>query len=258
MNNRIKRAFDQIRAEETLKNSTKDYLRQEMQHCSKHTAFSYRYVLCAAACFFFVLLGLGGCYMYFTPVSVISIDINPSVEWGINRFDKIVSVKNYNEDGKELSDSLNVAYKDYSEALSLLVENPVVENYLSRDEYLSVTIVGKNSSRKNEMLETVRSCISEIKNAHCSSADYSQLEAAHETGLSCGKYKAYLILKSLDPNITPQDIQQMTMKEIKNRIDTLSGENSGETAPSVFPETSSHGQWHGFGKNSTGKQGCEN
>lgn len=229
MNEKFKETFDQIHAEEKLKTATKEYVFRNIQQRPKRTIKPYKYLLPAAACFIFMLLGLGGYRLYFTPVSVISIDINPSVEWNINRFDKVISVKNYNEDGERLSAALDVTYKNYAEALDILVNSTVLKEYLDQDEYLTLTIAGEDASADEQILQTARSCTSGMQNAYCVSADYSELEAAHEAGLSCGKYNAYLTLRSLDPTITPADMQQMSMREIRELIDALSEDNSVET-----------------------------
>lgn len=253
MNDKIKRAFDQIQAEETLKRTTKDYLRQRIRQTQTHRSGFRRYLLPAMACFLFVLLGVGGYRLYFTPISVISIDINPSVEWNINRFDKIISVKNYNEDGEKLSETLDVTNKNYQEALNMLVSNSAVKEYLAQDEYLSITVVVEDEAQNDQMLQAVRSCTSGIRNAHCSSADYSELEAAHETGLSCGKYHAYLLLQSLDPSITPDQIRQMTMRQIRELIGTLTEDGSRESDSNNAPETGYQTEEHGWGNGSSSK-----
>ena len=59
-----------------------------------------------------------------------------------------------------------------------------------------------------------------------------EVEKAHESGLSYGKYKAFLELQKLDPTITVEEIQSMTMREIRERISQLSGnvDDNGENS----------------------------
>ena len=64
---------------------------------------------------------------------------------------------------------------------------------------------------------------------HCYHADEEEITAAHEEGLSCGKYRAYLELKKLDPDVTVDEVRGMTMREIRERIETLS---PGQADPS--------------------------
>ena len=67
------------------------------------------------------------------------------------------------------------------------------------------------------------------------------MEEAHEAGLSYGKYKACLELQGIEPAIRPDEIQGMTMREIRDLIDTLSGNSSVETGGS---ESSAHEMDH--------------
>lgn len=247
MNEKIKKAFDQIQAEEGLKGTTKEYLSQKIRQRSSGRSRAIRRILPVMACFLMGLLGVGGYHMYFTPVSVISIDINPSIEWSLNQFDRIIAVENYNEDGEKLSDTLDVNNKSYSEALELLMENSLVEEYLNQDEYLTITVVGEDKDKSEQMLETTRACTSGIQNVYCAEADYSELQAAHETGLSCGKYRFYLVLQSLDPSITTEEIQQMTMREIRDRINTLSDKEGLEESGTHVPSQGNQGQGAGNG-----------
>ena len=83
MYDRIKEAFDQVTASEELKSQTKAYLAQKSRRP--------RLVIPAAIVAVFLLL-CGGYYLYFIPTATISIDINPSLELSINRFDRVISV----------------------------------------------------------------------------------------------------------------------------------------------------------------------
>ena len=66
---------------------------------------------------------------------------------------------------------------------------------------------------------------------------------AHALGLSCGRYMAYLEWKALDPDVTPEEFNGMTMREIRDRIAALSGEDAGR-----FGEGRGSGQGNGSGK----------
>ena len=58
------------------------------------------------------------------------------------------------------------------------------------------------------------------------------MEQAHEAGLSYGKYKAYLELQALDPTITVVEIQNMTMREIRDLLNAISDNgNAGANHP---------------------------
>ena len=69
---------------------------------------------------------------------------------------------------------------------------------------------------------TMQSCTVGKRNVYCYSAQGEEVEDAHKAGLSYGKYKAFLEVQELDPNITVSEIQHMTMREIRELIDELS------------------------------------
>ena len=81
-------------------------------------------------------------WFYFTPTAQISIDINPSLELGVNRLDKVVYVKSYNEDGQELAEELDLNFQSYTEALGQIVSSAVVEELLSEDGVMTIGVWG--------------------------------------------------------------------------------------------------------------------
>ncbi len=253
MNHKLKETFDQIHAEKELKQKTMAFLEEKRRGKSRfHTAAYYRLIPVAACFLLLVFAGLGGYGVYFTPVSAISIDINPSVELGINRFDKVVSVTGYDEDGKELADSLDVQYLEYTKALEQIMENESVENYLAQEEVLEISVVGSDEEQSEQMLANVKSCTAGQKNVYCNSANAEEVEAAHELGLSYGKYRAFLQVQELDPNISAEEVQQMTMREIRELTETLTGGGSEIGQNGDGPK---YGQGAGNGKGQGQGQG---
>ena len=222
---KLKAAFDQVRAEEKLKERTKEYLSEKVYARKKKRTSPLRNFAAAAACALLVFLA-GGSYLYFTPTAYISVDVNPSLELGINRFDRIISVTGYNEDGKALADSLDLKYMDYSDALEALLADQEMEVYLSDNADVVLTVAGNSDSQSSQILETVESCASGHENIHCHSGDTEEIHHAHDAGLSFGKYQAYLTLKELNPSVTLEEVQDMTMSQIRELIQEYSQEDS--------------------------------
>ena len=157
MNEKWKSAFDQIHAEEALKDHTKEYLSEKIynRRSASHPVFRRAAVLAAGLVLLFFI---GGTWIFMTPTAYISIDINPSLELGINRFDRIVSVDGYNEDGDDLAESLNITFMDYSDALDEILSSQSIEDYLSGDALMSLTVAGDNETQYTEILDTVETC----------------------------------------------------------------------------------------------------
>lgn len=199
MDKRIKNAFDSIHAEEDLKIKTKAFLLTETQKSRQHKTLPYRRLIPVIACFLFLLIGTGGCFLYFTPAATISIDINPSIELGVNRFDKVVSVDGYNEDGKSFAGSLDVKYLHYETAVRKILSNNLITSLLSQDEFLMITVAGADEKQCGRILSGMEHCTTDHENASCHHASSDEVAAAHEAGLSYGKYRAYLELQALPP-----------------------------------------------------------
>ncbi len=214
MDEKLKQAFDLVKADEKLKKGTVEYVLRKSRN---RTAIYIRKFAVAASAAAVVSLGAVGAF--FSTVTVISIDVNPSVELGVNRFDRVVSVEGMNDDGTRLAENLDVKYETYAEA----VERVLDSLKLSEDDVVSITVAGSDDSKNNRMIENVRSCASEYHQTHCYSANITdaEQEQAHQAGLSCGKYRAYLELQELNPGVTTDDVQDMSMREIQDEINSI-------------------------------------
>lgn len=221
MNERLKEAFEQIQAEKDLKDKTKEFLYQKTKgYTNKREAHYVRMLSVLASFMFFVF---GGYWFYFTPTVKISIDINPSLELGINRFNHVISFEGCNEDGEILANTLDIKYMNYSEAVDKIIESEDIVLLLSQNEVLTISVIGEDNKQTEKVFSNMQFCTSEENNAYCYYACPEEVEEAHEMGLSYGKYKAFLEIQELDQDITAEEIEKMTMRQIKNLIDDLSG-----------------------------------
>lgn len=242
MNKTFKELFGPIQAEEELKNQTKAFLAEKTKGYARAKAPSRRYSLAAVClCLFFALFG--GHWLYFTPMAQISIDINPSIELSINRFDQVILVKDFNEDGRALSHALDVKYKNYADALEQIANNAAIAALLSDNEIMTITVAGPDKKQSAEILSGVEAYAAGQSNTYCYYASSEEVAQAHEMGFSCGKYKTFLELQQLNPDIDPEAVQEMTMREIRELIDHCS-DDGGEDTPAHNPEENDH---HGHG-----------
>lgn len=247
MDDRLKAAFDEIHAEETLKEQTKAFLAERCRQ--KRSRMISNRLAPVLACLLLLLAGWGGYQFYFTPTSVISIDVNPSLELGVNRFDRVVSVEGYNDEGQVLAESLQVTFLPYTEAVEQVLSSQQFSAYLTEDAAVSIAVAGADQAETEEMLTQIQGCTQGWKNTHCYSSSMEEVTSAHEAGLSCGKYRAYLELQALDPEITVEEVASMTMAEIRALIQTLSGDDldSNQTAVGHGNSGGGNGWSHGYG-----------
>lgn len=249
MNNAFKELFGPIQAEEALKDRTKAFLAEKTQGYTRAGEKRRGYHAYAAACACILLILFGGRWLYFTPTAKISIDINPSIELNINRFDRVISVDGFNEDERALSSALDVKYKHYAEAVEEIVNDDIILSLLSGDEIMTITVIGPDGRQSAKLLSGVELCTAEQSNAYCYFAHSEEVAAAHETGLSCGKYRAFLELRHLDPDITPETVQGMTMREIWELTGSLPADDANKTPSYDNWENGHHGHGgsHGNG-----------
>lgn len=222
MNKQIKEAFLQVKADEELKNKTLSYVTKETRNPIRTRSKRHRLQVYGAAFVCFVFIIFGSHWLYFTPTSAISVDINPSIELGINRFNHVISVESFNKDGTELSKNLNVKFKNYEKAIDRILRDETISELMHQDEVMTITVTGSDTNQSSEVFSTVKACTSGHKNTYCYASPPEDAEAAHKVGLSCGKYRAFLELRQLDSSITPDKVQNMTMRQIRELIAELS------------------------------------
>jgi len=217
MENKIHSAFAQVRASERLKESTARYLAQQRGRtsvrggpwdASRRSAGWIRGL--AAVCAVLALVMVGGIWrgMVWTPVSYVSVDVNPSVELGLNRFDRVVSATAYNEDGALVLEGLGLEGRPYTDAVEMLLDSEAMASYLPPD-----------ADRQARLLEGVNACAGRLEcGSVCYGADTSYVAAAHECGMSLGKYAAWQTLSQYGQTLTEDECRSMTMDELHDRI----------------------------------------
>ncbi|MEY8320743.1 hypothetical protein AAK894_06600 [Lachnospiraceae bacterium 46-61] len=218
MNDKIKQTFDKIYAEDELKIQTKQLIVYQTINYYTRKNVIRRRIVSVMACFLFFIMGFGGYHLYFTQMSMISIDINPSIELNINRFDKVISINSYNDDGMKLANVLDIKFMNYKNAIDEILNTDIITENFVKNETLSIVVVGKDEQKSKEMYENIQNNMSENQNVCCDMANFNEVNEAHEVGLSVGKYRAYMELQNINENITIDDIKGLTMSQIRECI----------------------------------------
>jgi len=109
---------------------------QEVLIDMEKTKMPKRIFAYALAASIFLFLGLG-IYTYATPYTYISLDVNPSIEYSLNRFRQVLSVTGVNDDGTNLLSEINISNlknKNIQDALSLTIEQLSESGYFNLEE----------------------------------------------------------------------------------------------------------------------------
>lgn len=150
MNDRIKAAFDQVRATEGQKEETRAFLDRARR---RHSA--PRRLGALAACVVLLAALIGGYWAYFVPTSAISVEGDTSLELEINRFDQVVGVQCEDD---TLAGSLR--FLSYAEALELLLDS------WDSGQPVSITVSG-DETQCGRLLEGAQHCAAGRGNVHC-------------------------------------------------------------------------------------------
>lgn len=178
---------------------------------------SLRAKIALAACAVLIALGIGGgAYVYQTPVAYVGIDINPSIELGVNYFDRVVSAEGVNADGQDILSEINVVGMTYEEALASLNDSLTNKGYLTANAAVAVTVMCDDDSRCSNLEETSQRCFSSAgQGVYCSRATSTEHHEAHKAGLGMGKYLAWRSLVDAGVDISADDVAHMTMSELR-------------------------------------------
>lgn len=189
---------------------------------------SVRAKIALAACAVLIALGIGGgAYAYNTPSAYVGIDINPSIELGINCFDYVVSAEGVNEDGEALLSQTSLTGMCYEDAIQALNDALEANGYLTNDATVSVTVAGNNNDQCSHLESTSQHCFESAgQGVHCSRATEDEHHEAHESGLGMGKYQMWRALNDAGVNISADEAATMTMSELR----TLAAENGVSTS----------------------------
>lgn len=228
-----------VKADEGLKDRTKmnvykELVNVEKQNITKNkkTGFSMKKGLIAACVA--IAAGaviLGGYHFYQSPIDYVSLDINPSVELGINVFDRIVSAKATNEDGQCLLDATkNVKNMPVDKAIDNLVQQASEQKYIADDgsSVISVTAQSDDEDRAAKLQQKsergVGLAMSTKKIFAAVYGDCSKLSLrteAKELNISPGKYKMIKMLQVIDPTATVEQYADAKVNEIIRKANEI-------------------------------------
>jgi hypothetical protein len=235
--------MDQVKAEEELKEKTKAFIKKvSADNTLQNTvtnrnkpfrkkSFVLKKLLVAAssiaAC---AIMAVSGYAYYNNPVSYVSFDINPSVELGLNAFDRIVRAEGINPEGQALLLENKLYNTPVDHALEVLVQEAAEQGYFAEDGTTVIALTALADKEEKAVLlqdrsrDKVQQVIRDSDMECIVYADCSNLQLrtqAGELGLSPGKYRLIAILQALDPGITVEQYRNTRVTEIIEKINEL-------------------------------------
>ena len=168
------------------------------------------------------------------------IDINPSVEIVLNRFDYIVKVNYLNMDAEEEYSTLTLKGKKLEQGVEEILTNLEEKGYLEKAEML-ISVVSKKTDSGKQLLDKMETKANdfvqekgkEVK-VDCNMHTKEEKEAAEEHKLSPSKYKLIEYILLLDETLVLDELKEKTVEELAELVKTLTEEEIKEVLGKPF------------------------
>lgn len=235
MNTPFKSALDKVQAEEELVTKTEAYLRntlykseQKSKRFDMRSGYNMRKIV-LAACSLVLVCGFSvGAYAFYkTPVKYLSLDINPSVELGVNAANQVVSATPYNEDGKTIMDGEVVENQSVENAVKTLVQSAADHGFVAEDgsTIVSVTSETNNDQDAAKLEEDAEKGVNDALNqsdvtavVYKDNVALARRDEARKLGITPGKLNLIQKLQALDPTITVDQYKDAKVTEIMKKV----------------------------------------
>jgi hypothetical protein len=171
-------------------------------------------------------------------VAYVSLDINPSVEMGIDEQETVIELKGLNQDGIDLIQNVDFQGKKLEDVTGKLLDK-AEQTALARGEgeiVIASTVVEGNAKIDDEALvqKLKQQVESHIKTTHpdryndyevaAFAAPREIRETAKQNGISMGKYAVYLSAKNNGEPVTVEDFKKESVLQLikEKSVDKLS------------------------------------
>ncbi|WZL73800.1 anti-sigma factor domain-containing protein [Clostridiaceae bacterium 35-E11] len=158
-------------------------------------------------------------------VAVVSIDINPSIEFEIDKANKIIKVLSINQEAKELIDQ-DLLGMPVEKAIFTIVVKAKEKHYITQEKnsvLISTMVMNDDYSINQEQFEKeIEAQFKQDKAIESVQLIYvkapkQDFKAAKKQKMSIGKYEIYKQEKEKNSQITIEQIKKMKVQEIVNQ-----------------------------------------
>lgn len=200
----------------------------------------------AASAAAMVVLG-SGTWAYASPYSYVSLDVNPSIEFTVNRFDRVLEAKAMNEDGEEILKAVylnDLKNKTINNALTAAIEQISQTGYFENNTETGLVIAASAKNDKKaealaqELHETVDTGLAkkgqEVE-VEAFSVGFDQVEKAKELGVTPGKLNLVEDLQASAADPETIDVKEWLSKPVKEIMKAT--EENKKAADSAIADT---------------------
>lgn len=200
--------------------------------------------LAAAACLALVLVGGGGGYYYYSAnnavASLVSLDVNPSIQLEVNKNEKVLSATPMNDDGAEILDGMDLKGTQADVAMYAIIGSLLQHGYVDELANSILITVEDDDQVRGEKLqqELTAQADAALANAQVNGAVLAQTlqnseelsQKAQEYGISTGKAALIQAIVAGSNNTkTFEDLVGLSINEL-NLLYTAQAPLEGQTS----------------------------
>ncbi|MCL1847533.1 MAG: hypothetical protein FWF91_06155 [Coriobacteriia bacterium] len=234
MEHKIQSAFDGIHADNALVDSTMAYLRsQREKKQSRSRGLSIPKLAGAFATAAVLFMGIAAFNLYTTAAAYVSIDVNPSLELTLNRFDRVIDARAFNEEGERILSETPVKGKDYDKAVDLLFSCMEANGYLADDFSISVTVQTQSSQTEARLCPALQECVDRqmFASQSAGTAEVFTVSAevhgnARQCNMTPARYQAIQELLEVDAEASVDAYRDCSLGQIRQRTQDCRAANS--------------------------------
>ena len=175
-----------------------------------------------------------GSHSYVEPYSYVSLDINPSIEYALNRYDKVISVSGINTEGQQVVSSIesDIKNQNITTALGVTIGQLEKDHYISQEKYIHgiVSVYSTNDTKAQSITSRVNTFSAEKSNI-CSidtiPVSKEVKDDADSLGITPGKLALIHAVAETtsDSNFDVSKWTDKTVSELETTIQQASSQN---------------------------------
>lgn len=184
-----------------------------------------------------------GSHSYVEPYSYVSLDINPSIEYALNRYDKVISVAGINTEGQQVVSSIesDIKNQNITTALGVTIGQLEKDHYINQEGYnhVIVSVYSSNDTKAQSITSRVNTFSAE-KSDICSidtiPVSKEEKDDADSLGITPGKLALIHAVAetSSDSDFDVSQWTDKTVSELETTIQQASSQNpDSNTEPAV-------------------------
>ncbi len=209
----------------TIKNN--DYeIGQVIQMNNTKIRFTKKIAVFAASAAAFVMISTGA-WAYASPYTYVSVDVNPSIEFNVNRFDRVLHVKAVNDDGEAILKEISLSdleNKTIEDALTQTVKQMSEAGYFDGniEGGIVITTSSKNEKKAEELAQELQQTAEEEVDENgddviveAFSVGLERVEEAKELGVTPGKLNLVEKLQASAADPSTINLEEWLNKPVK-------------------------------------------